>query len=145
MSERSEGLIDTNVLIHALTSDRHSLDCRRFLLSVREGERSFTLTAVVVFELTYALSRYKKEMSRLEVADYLISVMALPNVRVDDESLLGAVRVWSQQPELGFADAYLGVRAERERVPVFTKNVRHFRQFDVEVPNPLVAGEFEGR
>jgi predicted nucleic acid-binding protein len=138
MSERSGGLIDTNVLIHALTTDRQSQDCREFLLRVRQGEQSFTLTTVVVYELTYALGRYKKEMSRLEIGDYLISVMALPNVRVDDDALFGAVRAWSMNPELGFADAYLGVRAERERVPVYTKNVRHFRSFDVEVPNPLV-------
>lgn len=138
MSERSFGLIDTNVLIHALAADRESQDCREFLRRVRDGERSFTLTAVVVFELAYALGRYKKEMSRAEIGDYLISVMALPNVRVDDDALYGAVRVWSLNPEIGFADAYLGVRAERDRVPVFTKNVRHFRRFDVEVPDPLV-------
>ena len=101
------------------------------------------LTAVVVYELTYALGRYKKEMGRTEIGDYLISVMALPNVRVDDDALLGAVRAWSMNPELGFADAYLGVRAERDRVPVYTKNVRHFRQFDVEVPAPLVQVDDE--
>jgi predicted nucleic acid-binding protein len=141
MSELSGGLIDTNVLIHALTRDRHSQDCREFLLRVRQGEQSFTLTTVVVYELTYALGRYKKEMSQAEIGDYLISVMALPNVRVDDDALFGAVRAWSMNPNLGFADAYLGVRAERDRVPVFTKNARHFKTFDVEVPNPLVLGE----
>lgn len=138
MSEHRGGLIDTNVLIHALTTDRQSQECREFLLKVRTGEQSFTLTSVIVYELTYALGRYKKEMSRAEIGDYLISVMALPNVRVDDDALFGAVRVWSLNPEIGFADAYLGVRAERDHVPVFTKNVRHFRQFDVEVPDPLV-------
>ncbi len=139
MTEPVAGLIDTNVLIHALATDGQTEDCRAFLRSVRAGERAFVLTIVVAYELTYALGRFRQEMGRREIADYLISIMALPNVRVDDAFLFGAIRAWAKDDRLGFTDAYLAVRAEQERLPVYTKNIRHFAAFEVEVPDPLVG------
>lgn len=137
MSSPPVGLLDTNVLIHALTRDAHGEDCRAFLRRVRSGDQQVLLTALVVHEFAYAVGRYARQMSRQDIGDYLISLMALPAVTLDDDLLIDAVRAWSKTPGLGFVDAYLGVRAERERLPVFTKNLKHFQSFDVELPDPL--------
>lgn len=137
MSKSSAGLLDTNVLIHALTTDAKGEECRAFLARLRSGEQSCVLTSVVAFEFTYAVGRYAKQMTRAEIGEYLISVMVLPSVMLEDDLLIDAIRLWSGTPDLGFVDAYLGQRAERDQVPVFTKNLKHFRQFDVELPDPL--------
>jgi len=131
------GILDTNILIHALTTDAHGADCRRFLERVREGEITVVLTSVVAFEFTYAVGRYAKQMTREDIADYLVSVMALPSVDLEDEILVDAARLWAKTPGLGFVHAYLGLRAEREGLPVFTKNVWHFERFDINVPSLL--------
>lgn len=137
MSEAVPGLLDTNVLIHAFASDKEGADCRAFLEQVRAGDRSVLLTAVVVHEFTYAIGRYRKQMSRQDIADYLIGLISIPSVQLEDEVMFEAVRTWARAPSLGFVDAYLAVRAQREGLPVYTKNVKHFAGFDVEIPNPL--------
>ena len=137
MSNSPPGLLDTNVLIYALTRDAQGDDCRAFLQRVQSGELHVVLTGMVVHEFAYAVGRYVKQMSRADIGDYLISFMALPAVELDDESLIDAVRIWSRTPGLGFVDAHLAVRGSRENIPVFTKNVRHFDAFDVDIPDPL--------
>ncbi len=137
MSELRVGLLDTNVLIHALTNDSQGAECRRFLEAVQTGDRAVLLTTVVIHEFTYAVTRYRQQMSRQDVADYLIGLMALPAVYLDDEAVFESVRIWANSPGVGFVDAYLAVRAQRDRMPIYTKNIRHFEPFDVDVPNPL--------
>jgi predicted nucleic acid-binding protein len=124
-------------LIHALTRDEPGEDCRAFLRRVQSGDQEVVLTAMVAHEFTYAVSRYAKQMSREDIGEYLVSFMTLPAVVLDDDFLFDAVRVWANTPSLGFVDAYLGVRAERDHVPVFTKNIRHLQRFAVEIPDPL--------
>lgn len=138
MIDSSLGFLDTNVLIHAFATDRQGADCRAFLEQVRKGERSVLLTIVVVHEFTYAVGRYLKQLSRKDIADYLVSLMALPAVHLDDDAVFATVRTWGSDPRIAFVDAYLAVRAQREGRPVFTKNVKHFQGCDVEVPDPLV-------
>jgi predicted nucleic acid-binding protein len=131
------GFLDTNVLIHAFATDNEGADCRAFLAQVQAGERSILLTAVVVHEFTCAVGRYRKQLNRQDIAEYLISLIALPTVHLEDEAVFEAVRMWAATPKLGFVDAYLAVRAHREGLPVFTKNVKHFDGLDVDVPVPL--------
>ena len=138
VSDRRLGLLDTNVLIHAFANDQEGDDCRAFLEQVRAGERSVLLTTVVVHEFTYAVGRYRKQMHRQDIADYLVGLMALPAVHLDDDAMFETVRTWGSEPKIAFVDAYLAVRAQREGRPVFTKNVKHFQGCDVEVPDPLV-------
>jgi predicted nucleic acid-binding protein len=127
--------------VHALAQDKEGADCRAFLQQVQAGERAVLLTAMVVHEFTYAVSRYRKEMSRQDIADYLITLMSLPSVYMDDDAVFDAVRSWASTSNLGFVDAYLAIRAQEGRVPVYTKNVRHFKPFDIEVPDPLVSSQ----
>ena len=62
MSDRAPGLLNTHVLVHALAQGKQGADCRAFLEQVRAGERAVLLTAVVVHEFTYAVSRYRNEV-----------------------------------------------------------------------------------
>lgn len=138
VTNQSIGLIDTNILIPALANDAQGADCRAFLEQVQEGGREVLLTTVVVHEFTYAMSRFAKQMTRVDIGGYLISLMSLPNVRVDDGFLFDTVRRWAHATDLGFVDAYLSIRAEQDRIPVYTRNLRHFERFGVEIPDSLL-------
>ena len=64
----SEGLVDTNVFIHAHASDRFSAECRAFLRALEQGQVRARLEPIILHELSYALPRYVKQMTRQEVA-----------------------------------------------------------------------------
>lgn len=46
------GLIDTNIFLHAQTTDVSSDECRRFLARLARGEERAELDLLVVHELT---------------------------------------------------------------------------------------------
>jgi len=132
----SEGLLDTNVFIHALTHDVHAEPCRGLLRALAEGRAEAILDAVVVHELTYVLPRFVKSMGRIDVAQYLTSVIAWDGVVAEKELLTEALRLWAAHP-VGFIDAYLAARAVREERPVYTRNAADLRLCGATVPDPF--------
>ena len=139
MTERALGLLDTNVVIHAFARDAFSEECAAFLLALRDGRIQAIVEPVVVHELTYVLPQFVKQMTRADIASFLLGLIGWETVRADKANLVGALEHWRDTPGLGFVDAYLGVLALRRDVPVFTKNVRDFVRFGAEVPEPLIA------
>lgn len=136
-----DGLLDTNLFIHAQTTDDLSEECRRFLSAVERGEIRATLEPVILHELSYALKRYRQQMTRGQIAEYLRTILLWPGVLGEKDLMLDAVERWEQQPSMGFADAYLAAIAGVRQCKVYTKNVRHFASQGVDVPNPLPNGE----
>ena len=47
----TEGLLDTNVVLHALANDDRTEECQRFLLAVDEGRVRARLDIAVLHEL----------------------------------------------------------------------------------------------
>ena len=132
----SEGLLDTNVFIHALTHDPHAEQCQGLLRALADGRVQAVLDAVVVHELTYVLPRFIKSMTRRDVAQYLMSIIAWNGIIADKEILAEAVRLWATHP-VGFTDAYLAARATQEDRPVYTRNVADLRLCGAAIPDPL--------
>lgn len=133
----TEGLLDTNLFIHAYTSDQHSLECQKFLAAISRGEVQGWLDMLVVHEITYSLPRYVKEFTRESLADYLIDITDWPGVLCDRDVLVDALTRWKVTPGLSFVDAYLAAVAITQGVAVFTKNVRELTAQGAEVPVPL--------
>jgi predicted nucleic acid-binding protein len=133
-------LIDTNVFIHAQTTDHRSDECRRFLQAIERGAVSVVLDPLVLHELSYTLRRYRKQITRNEIAQFLISVLRWPGVQGDRDLMIDTVERWSSTDELAFVDAYLGARAAREDRPVYTLNVRDLERQGATVPQPLPEG-----
>ncbi len=131
------GFIDTNVFIHAQTTDDLSEECRRFLFAVERGDILTRLEPVILHELSYALKRYRQQMTRGQIAEFLRTILLWPGILGDKEIMLDAVDRWEQHASIGFADAHLAALAATYRSPVYTKNVRHFASQGVEVPDPL--------
>jgi predicted nucleic acid-binding protein len=92
VSDLIVGLLDANVFIHAQTNDISSQECREFLQAVERGSVRVEIPPVVLHELTYALPRYLRQLSRADVATYLLSVLHWPGIRGDNELMIDAVK-----------------------------------------------------
>lgn len=133
----TEGVLDTNIFVHAYTTDEHSAECQRFLAAIVRGDVQGWLDVLVVHELTYVLPRYVKQFTREALADYLINVIDWPGVMCDRAILAEALTRWKMTPGASFVDAYLAAVATRQGIPVYTKDVRDFAAQRIEVPVPL--------
>src|SRR6266568_3923291 len=136
-NNRPVGLLDTNIIIHAHTTDALSAECRRFLAALERGELEARLEPIILHELSYMLPRILKQLTRADVAALLLMVLGWRGVRGEIALMLDAVRRWSSSQDLAFADAYLAALASRDACPVFTKNVRELTAQGVDVPRRL--------
>ena len=136
----AEGLLDTNVFIHAYANDAHSAECRASLLAVERGDVLARLEPLVLHELSYALPRYLKQMSRTDVARYLLMVLAWKGVRGETDTMVAAVERWLASNDLAFVDAYLCAVAKRDGRSLYSKNVEELRRQEVDVPGRLPSG-----
>lgn|GEM_PF-4904069 len=132
----SEGILDSNILVSALTNDVHSEECKTFLNELRDGTQSARLEALVLHELAYVLLRVFK-LDRKTIVGYMNEVVSWPGVIGDKDLLLATIDVWFRNPGLSFVDAYLGSLAQRLGLPVYTKNIKDFEAQQAIVPNPL--------
>lgn len=137
MSDDADGLLDTNVFVHAHANDAATDECRAFLAALEGGHIRARLEPIVLHGLSYTLPRVVKQMTRDDVVRYALMVLDWPGVTGDVDLMVAAVERWWQTPSIGFADAYLAALAERRNCPVYTKNVRDLRGQGAEVPDPL--------
>ena len=131
------GLLDTNVFIHAHTHDNVSKECRDFLAALEVGSVRAVLEPVILNELSYALPHYFKQISREEIAEYLLMILSWEGVLGPKETLIDTIERWRRTPRLSFVDAYLAARAGQESRSIYSKNVRELRAQGVLVPNTL--------
>jgi predicted nucleic acid-binding protein len=129
----NDPLLDTNIFLHALTHDAHSAACQGLLRALSRGTARAVLEPVVVHELTYVLPRYVKQMTRRDVAQYLLSVISWEGVVCDKGTLTEALRLWSSHP-VGFIDAYLGARAAADDRPVYSRNADDLQSCGAAIP-----------
>lgn len=120
----TDGLLDTNVFIHAHASDIHTAECRRFLHAAEQGEVRAHLEPLILHELSYALPHYVKQMTRDDVAEYLLMILTWKGIQGDKDALVDAVQRWRGSVGLSFADAYLAALAIARECVVYTENVR---------------------
>jgi len=137
VKDMSNGFPDTNVVVHALTSDEHSQECRRFLELLAQGQIEAELDATVLHELTYTVSRYRKELSKSDVVRFLTWIVELDGISCDRRLFKHALEIWGNSNGLGFVDAYLVARAIEVDEPIYSKNTRHLTVIGPAVPNPL--------
>jgi predicted nucleic acid-binding protein len=133
----ADGLIDTNVFIHAHSNDSKSEECRRFLAGLEKGDVYAYIEPLILHELSYALPRYVQQMTREDVAAYLLMILSWDGIRGEKDVLADAVERWRLTPGLSFADAYLSALAAERQCPIYTKNVRELVGQGVSVPDPL--------
>jgi len=135
-SSKSEGLLDTNVLIHSLMVDAHSEECGAFLKSLEAGERCARLEPHIVHEMTYVMLRHLR-LSKPEIVSILLRIVQWPGIQCDKLLLSGALLRWRDRPSVSFVDALLASHAILNAAPVFTINVKDVEDLEIEIPKPL--------
>jgi predicted nucleic acid-binding protein len=133
----TEGLIDTNVFLRAITRDTHADEYRAFLALIEQGQIQVQIDPLVIHELSYTLPRLRQHRTRDEVAAFLLTLLTWPGIIGDKVLLVDAIQRWQAVDGLGFVDAFLTARAIRERWAIYTKNIRHFTNQGIEIPDPL--------
>jgi predicted nucleic acid-binding protein len=133
-------LVDTNVFIHAHTTDAVSEECRSFLRALEAGTVRARIEPLILHELSYALPHYVKQMTRQQVGEYLLMVLSWDGITGDKLLMADVVERWRSTPRLSFADAYLAALAAERGCEVYTKNVRELRSQGASVPEPLPDG-----
>jgi len=134
---KADGLLDTNVFVHALKNDNRTDECVRFLEQVQTGTTTGARHPLIVHELTYVLSRFGPPWDRGRIVRHIVGILGWPGVVGDTSLLRDAVLRWGSAPRVSFVDAYLIEVALAEDRPVYTINVRDFAPFGVTAPSPL--------
>jgi predicted nucleic acid-binding protein len=140
VNDPSAGLLDTNVFLHAHATDEFTEECRGFLAALEQGSLRAHLEPIILHEISYALPRYIKQMTRDDIAAYLLMVLSWPGVQGEKDAMVDTVDRWWRTPGLAFADAYLAALAVRRACVVYTKNISELVGQGVPVPQPLPSG-----
>lgn len=136
MAEQA-GLLDTNLFIHAHARDAASSECRQFLAALEGGRIKAHLEPIILHELSYALPHYMKQMTRADIAEYLLMVLGWDAVQGQKATMVDAVERWRDTAGLSFADSYLAAVAVDQGRPIYSKNVRELQDQGVVVPDRL--------
>lgn len=117
-------LLDTNILIHYIVPAIADQDATqiRYSTEIIEGAEPFTTTDVVIAEAIYVLtSKRLYDLARSEVRTRLETILTtsactMPNVR----SLIAALGIWENNPQLSFVDAHLAALAQDKSLSLVT-------------------------
>jgi len=137
VNDPSDGLLDTSIFLHAHATDEFTEECRGLLAALEQGSLRAHLEPLILHEISYALPRYVKQMTRDDIAAYLLMVLSWSGVQGEKDAMADAVERWWRTPGLAFADAYLAALAVRRACAVYTKNVCELVGQGVAVPQPL--------
>ena len=108
MTGNPPAVIDTNLILRHLLNDHsdHSPRASRLFLAVRQGRQTVYCPDTAVFEAVHILVGLAKT-PREVAASALIAVIEVPGMQLaHKEAVIDALRFWTEQPALDFADCY---------------------------------------
>jgi predicted nucleic acid-binding protein len=124
----ADALFDTTVFIDYYRGDSSA---KQFLDDLFEGRSSASFSAVTAFELWMGVSRREEEL------DFFAMLRFLEEAPVTAAAArLAASWLRDQSPsraETLFRDALIAATASRRQEPVYTRNVRDFSRFEIDV------------
>jgi len=123
-----QGLLDTNVIVYALTGEPDPLAGRatKLLREAAAGRVSLVVPVAVVAEAVYVLGGRHFAFDRGRVMRALCGLVRAPGVSCDDlDAVLEGLAVYAFDG-IDFVDGYLGARATAAGNCVWTFNRRHF-------------------
>jgi predicted nucleic acid-binding protein len=137
--------IDTNIILRFLTGDDPTKfeACKALFEQIETGTISVFVPDVVIAEVVYMLSSPKTyNHSRQEVAELLTPLLHLSRFEVQNRHiLLRALRIYADNKELDFPDAYIASAMEQTKNKQLFSYDHDFDDFPFitrEEPKPLV-------
>jgi predicted nucleic acid-binding protein len=111
-------LIDANVFVRHLRQDHpdHSARASAYLARVEAGELVAKTNELVLFETVYVLQSFYR-MSKAAIAEALLPIIALPSLKIPNKARLRKSFDWYARYNLSFADAYLAVLTQQQKLP----------------------------
>ena len=100
--------IDSNVLIYAITGNHpdFSQRSRDLLFRAATGDAVLHCAPTAIFETVYIVHK-RYGFSRQATTETLSAIVELPAVLLEHrEAVIDALRFWTEQPALDFADCY---------------------------------------
>ncbi len=122
------GLLDTNLIVYALTGEPAPLAGRatKLLREAESGRVSLVVPVAVVAEAVYVLGGRHFGFDRIRMMRALCGLLRTPGVVCDDlDAVLDALAAYALDG-IDFVDGYLGARATAAGSCVWTFNRRHF-------------------
>ena len=121
--------LDTNVFLRFYLRDDEAKAerCRDLLVAIGSGKEDAMTSSLVIAEVIWVLERTYRR-SRKEVADFVMSVLALPHLALPGKHVLEtAIDCYAEQ-DIDFIDAYNAALMGVEGVRIIYTYDRHFAQ-----------------
>ena len=120
MSEKSTSVVDANAIVTLLLGRErvHFERARAFFEPVREGDASAYISAAVLAECVYVLTRIYK-VSRVDAATKLLSLLDYRGVMTESKAVRGALALYRDH-NVDFVDALVAATAHEHKWRVFS-------------------------
>jgi len=119
--------IDTSVFLRFYLKDdeEKASRCRRLFEAIIQGQQRAVTSSLVMAEIVWVLERtYRK--SRQEIADFLSSILAMPNLTVLDGPILEQALPLYTGTDIDFIDAYHVALMEHHNIRDIYTYDRHY-------------------
>ena len=123
--------VDTNVFLRFLTQDdlAKAEKARRLFASAVAGELVVETSLLVIAEIVWTLESFYG-LTRAEVADQVVTILATPNFECPSKELLVEALLAYVERNVDFIDAFHAVSLGRRRdISLATFDRKHFRRF----------------
>ena len=119
--------LDTNVFLRFYLRDDASKAerCKDLLRDIASGKKRAVTSTMVVAEIVWVLERTYRRPRR-EIADFVMSLLALPNLRLAEKPLIEAAVASYAVQDIDFIDAYNAALMAHQGVTVIYTYDRHF-------------------
>ncbi len=128
-------MFDTSVYLGYLSNNPANVSTTALLDEIRTGRTLVEIDPLVVHELTYGYSRHRPGSTRVQIYEALEELLAWPGVIGPKGLIRLALERWQSDLGFSFVDSFLVIRAEQERLPVYTLNRRDFLRQGVDAPD----------
>jgi len=120
-------IVDANVFLRHIRQDHADQSPRAtaYLLRIRRGELVARTDTIVLAETVYVLQSFYR-MRKPAIAEALLTIVALPNLKLPHKARLRNVFDWYVRYNLSFVDAYLAVMTREQKLPAVVSFDRNY-------------------
>ncbi len=115
--------IDTNALVRVITGDNQALATQAITKIQSGAQNEFCILDAILVELCFVLEFHEYKMARIDIANALQTLIAVPQIYVTGITLK-TLKVYKEHPELDYADCLLFVTGGKDGVLTFDNDLQ---------------------
>jgi len=111
-------VVDTNIFVRHIRQDHadHSPRASAYIGRIEAGGLVAQTNELVIAEVVYLLQSYYR-MSKAAIAEAVLPVIALPNLKLPHKARLRTALAWYVRYNVSFVDASLAVLTRQQQLP----------------------------